>query len=101
MKQIFLIAFLAIALIFLGVKIYSFWRQESNLNAELRDAGTRFMKTQTEGAALTQDVQYLANPENLEKELRSRFNYKKPGETMVVLVPGQSSTVSSTASSTQ
>jgi cell division protein FtsB len=95
-KRIFLLALLGLALVFLGVKVLAFWAEERNLNAELQDIQARLTKTQAEGASLAQDVNYLANPVNLEKELRTRFNYKKPGETMVILVPGQSSTPSGT-----
>jgi hypothetical protein len=41
----------------------------------------------------------FANPLNLEKEFRSRFNYKRPVETMVVIVPEATSSATSTGSS--
>ena len=84
---------LAIVLIFVGMKVYSFWGEERQLNQDLADIETRLTTAKTDEANLQSDVQYLANPLNLEKELRSRFNYKKPGETMIVIVPpAQSST---------
>lgn len=45
---------------------------------------------------LEQQAQFVSNPDNLEIELRSRFNYKKPGENVIVVVPpkGASSTTS-------
>jgi len=89
------IVFLSLAIIFLGVKIISFWGQERSLNAQLDAIQAQLAKTQTQGAYLQQDVQYLANPANLEKELRSRFNYKKPGENMVIIVPNETSTATS------
>jgi hypothetical protein len=81
------------------VKTYSFWRQEEDLNAQFNDIEARLAAAQTDEQNLASDSQYLADPLNLEKEFRSRFNYKKPGETMVVIVPGTSA--SSVASSTQ
>lgn len=36
---------------------------------------------------LKADLEYLADPANLEKELRSRFNYKNPGEKLIIIVP--------------
>ena len=36
---------------------------------------------------LQEENQYPSNPANLEKELRARYNYKKPGETMVIIIP--------------
>ncbi len=38
---------------------------------------------------LENQAQYVKDPDNLETELRSRFNYKKPGENVIVVVPPQ------------
>jgi cell division protein FtsB len=86
---------LAIILIFVGTRVYSFWGEEKQLNQNLADVETRLAAAKTNETDLQSDVQYLANPLNLEKELRSRFNYKKPGETMIVIVPEGSSTATS------
>ena len=86
----------SIILIFLGVQIVSFLKQEHQLSSDLSDVQTRLTKAQADQATLQEESQYLANPANLEKELRARFNYKKPGETMVIIVPPQSSTASGT-----
>jgi hypothetical protein len=94
--KIVAIALLSLTIVFLGIKTYSFWRQEVDLSAQLADIEARLMKSKADEQILASDSQYLANPLNLEKELRSRFNYKKPGETMVVIVPGVTSTASST-----
>jgi cell division protein FtsB len=94
------IVVLSLLLIFLGVQIVSFIKQENELNSNLSDIQTRLIKAQTDEASLQEENNYLQNPENLEKELRANFNYKKPGETMVIIVPGASSTTS-TATSTQ
>ena len=90
------IVILSIGLIFLGVQIVSFLKQEHQLGSDLSDVQTRLTKAQADQATLQEESQYLANPANLEKELRARFNYKKPGETMVIIVPPQSSTASGT-----
>jgi hypothetical protein len=66
------------------------------LSAALADIETRLTKAQYDEANLQSEVQYLANPLNLEKELRARFNYKKPGETMIVIVPAETSTATKT-----
>ncbi len=87
---------LAILLVFIGIQVYGFVIQEHQLNADLADVETRLTQAQTNAQSLQEESQYLANPLNLEKELRARFNYKKPGETMIIIVPEQSSTVSST-----
>jgi uncharacterized protein YlxW (UPF0749 family) len=91
-KKILLIAALSLVIIFICVQAFGFWREEKDLSAQLADIEARFTKAQADNANLKQDLEYLSNPVNLEKELRTRFNYKTPGETMVVIVPAQSST---------
>lgn len=90
------IVVLSLLLIFLGVQIYSFVEQEHQLGSDLSDIQARLTKAQATQKSLQEESAYLANPTNLEKELRARFNYKNPGETMVIIVPAQSSTASST-----
>ena len=82
---------LSIVLILIGTRVYSFFIQERQLSADLADIQTRLTKAQYDEQNLQSEVQYLANPLNLEKELRARFNYKKPGETMIIIVPPQGS----------
>lgn len=33
---------------------------------------------------LKADLEYFSDPANIEKELRSRFNYKNPGEKLII-----------------
>jgi len=33
------------------------------------------------------DIEYFSNPKNLAKELKSKFNYKNPGEKLIIVVP--------------
>lgn len=90
---------LSLVLIFLGVNIYSFVKQENELGTNLADIQTRLTKAQVDEANLQAEKQYLANPVNLEKELRARFNYKNPGEKMIIIVPlGVTSTTSTAVS---
>jgi len=91
------VVILVILLVFIGVQVYKFFAQERALSADLSDIQTRLAKAQSDENDLQNEVQYLANPLNLEKELRARFNYKKPGETMIIIVPSGSSTATSTA----
>jgi len=87
---------LFVLFIFIGTRVYGFVVQEHELDAALVGVQAKLTKAKADAANLQQESQYLANPLNLEKELRARFNYKKPGETMIIIVPAQSSTASST-----
>jgi cell division protein FtsB len=88
------IVVLSLFLILIGVQVYSFVAQEWSLGGELADVQQNLTKAQTQETSLQEETQYLSNPENLEKELRARFNYKKSGETMVIIVPDATSTTS-------
>ncbi|MGD1003485.1 MAG: septum formation initiator family protein [Minisyncoccia bacterium] len=88
------IIILSLFIIIVGVQVFSFVRQEWSLGSELADVQQNLTKAQAQETSLQEETQYLSNPENLEKELRARFNYKKPGETMVIIVPSTISTTS-------
>jgi len=42
---------------------------------------------QKENGQLNGQLEYLANPENLLKEVKSRFNYRREGEKLIIIVP--------------
>lgn len=86
------IAGLALMSIFIAARVYGFFAQERELNADLADIEARLTQAQATESNLELEMQYLANPLNLEKELRAQFNYKKPGETMIVIAPGPTPT---------
>jgi hypothetical protein len=88
---------LSLVLIFLGVNVYSFVKQEHEMGASLADVQARLTKAQADESSLQSEKEYLANPVNLEKELRARFNYKNPGEKMIIIVPLGTSSTTSTA----
>jgi hypothetical protein len=44
-----------------------------------------------ENERIEDDLDYYANTENLMKEFRSLFNYRKPGEELHIIVPRRSS----------
>jgi len=92
------IVVLSLVLIFLCVNIWNFIGQEHALSKELTDVQTQFNKAQADQANLEEEDQYLSDPTNLEKELRARFNYKNPGEKMIIIVPLGSSTASTSVS---
>lgn len=90
------IALLGILLFFLGTQIYSFVSQTSKAEKEYVELQHKLQQAKEEQAKLAADADYYLNPENLKKELKGRFNYKEPGEKMLILVNrGNSSSVPS------
>ncbi|HVN26630.1 MAG TPA: hypothetical protein VMT99_03200 [Candidatus Paceibacterota bacterium] len=85
-----------VALVVIGSRVYGFVIEEGDLSASLADIQARLTKAETDAANLQEESRYLANPVNLEKELRARFNYKRPGETMIIIVPPQNASATPT-----
>jgi cell division protein FtsB len=94
------IVIIAALLLFVGLVIYEvaeFSHMRVALQSEFQATETKLEAAKNENAELSQELEYYSRPENLEKELRARFNYKKPGESMIIVVPtGPTSTSSST-----
>jgi peptidoglycan hydrolase CwlO-like protein len=96
--KIILAILLALFLIFIGAHVFSFFSEQNDLSKNLSEANVRLSQAEQQEADLQNQTQYLTNQANLEKELRAEFNYKKPGETMIIIVPQQGT---SSASSTR
>jgi cell division protein FtsB len=84
---------LSIALVFVGTQIFSSLKEKRSLSQSFADLENRLQDAQAQEQDLSTEANYLSDPANLEKELRARFNYTKPGETMIIIV--QSSTPAS------
>ncbi len=86
------VAFLLILVSLLGFEIFSLWSRKANLEGEFEESQAKLEELKKEQGNLRAEINYLANPLNLEKELRSRFNLKYPSEKMIIVVPRASST---------
>jgi len=85
-----LTAILSVFLIFLFGQIWSFSGKARE--AEGRYAGLKeeLDRAREDKEALKRDFEFYLNPANLEKELRARFNYRLPGEKLIIIVPAPS-----------
>ena len=78
---------LGLILILVGVRVFSFLGEQRMLGQNLFEVQGRLAEVKAQQADLEAEEKYLSNPANMIKELRARFNYKKPGETMIIIVP--------------
>ena len=87
---------LVLLLFFLSVQIYSFVSQTNKTEREYAELQNKLKQAKEDQNKFVADMDYYLNPENLKKELKGRFNYREPGEKMLILVnKGTSSLVSS------
>lgn len=70
-----------------SLQALSFWREKKSVLVDFKTLVEELKKTEEEQEAIQAELEYLANPINLEKEIRARFNLKKPGEKTIIVVP--------------
>ena len=82
-----IIIILIIILIAVLIQAYFILKERDQLKIKLDDLNGRLGVLLKENSDIQSEIEYFSHPENLEKELRARFNYKKPGEKMIIITP--------------
>ena len=92
-----------VIVLLLGWGMYRLIDQRSKINEEIADLQSKFDALKKENNEVEKDIRYYENPENRLKEARAQFNFKTPGENLLIVVPAltTTSTPTSTASSTE
>lgn len=67
----------------LAFQVVKFYGQNGDLKNSLNALTAEVGALKAENVKLNNDITYFENPENLSKELKSRFDYKRPGETLI------------------
>ncbi|PIY59501.1 hypothetical protein COY96_01520 [Candidatus Wolfebacteria bacterium CG_4_10_14_0_8_um_filter_37_11] len=83
----FIMIILAIILMALLVQFYFIFKERNQLKREFHNLTEKSENLAKENEKIKSEIEYYSNPENLEKELRARFNYKKIGEKMMIIAP--------------
>ncbi len=95
MLRSFAAVVLSVFLIFLIVEIHEFSERGKIAETQYSQLSAELDKAKIDYSNLQSDFEYYSNPANLEKELRARFNYKSPGEKLIILIPATSSAATS------
>ena len=85
--RILIVILLCIATIGIGAQVYFLAGEKNILQANLAEITSKLESMQKENSNLKTEIEYFTKPENLEKELRSRFNLKQPVEKTIIIVP--------------
>ena len=70
-------------LTFLSAQLYRFYVRNHGMEQELSNVTNETQQLERENERLQADLHYFQEPENLAKELKSKFDYKRPGEKMI------------------
>ncbi|NCN94986.1 hypothetical protein GW888_01510 [Candidatus Wolfebacteria bacterium] len=82
-----IIIILCLVLIGVSAQVYLILKESNGLKKDLDDLNGRMEALVKENTNLKSNIEYFSYPENLEKEFKSRFNYKEVGEKMMIVVP--------------
>lgn len=74
---------------FLGFQVYKVDQNRRTLTDEFDKMKAEANNLAAENQKLQQNIDYFSDPHNLEKELRSKFNYRLPWENLIIIVPKQ------------
>jgi len=80
---------LGLFLVVLFSQAIDFLAKRDNARAEYDAAETALREAEKSREGLRADLEYYGDPENLERELRARFNYRAPGEKTIILIEPQ------------
>ncbi len=90
--KLFRIAIIVVVIVVVGGVVYNLFSLRSKLEADTKELQNKVEALLKENKALTHDIQYFENKDNLLKELKSQFNYRQSGENIIIIVPDASST---------
>ena len=76
-----------ILLLALLTQIYFTFKERNQLKNKLQTLTTKAHLLDEENNEIKLEIKYFQLPENFQKELRSKLNYKKPGEKMIIITP--------------
>lgn len=92
----FLVTLVLVALlVVVGIEVAVFFGREQRAHNEYREAEAQLNQAKIDQGKLQEELRYFAEKANIEKELRARFNYRLPGEKMIILVPSTTTTSTS------
>ena len=95
-KVVVLIAVFAI----IGWGFISLYSSKNAAESQAEGLQASYDQLQQENRNLSSEVQYFQDPANLIKQLKAQTNYKNPGEGLIIVVPGATSTTGTATSTT-
>ena len=68
-------------------QLYRFYGQRRQLSKNLNKTDEALGGLTEDNRKLQADLEYYLDQENLAKEAKSKFDYKRPGEKMMIVIP--------------
>ncbi len=81
------LAILVLTLLALGWGFVALRSERVNLDKEAETLKADVSSIQEKNTETEEKINYFKDPENLLKEAKSQFNYRAPGEELIIIVP--------------
>lgn len=92
MRSYLIYSLFLVFFIFFGYQIYKISLEAAEANSKLAEFKSEKEAMESDNRSLKAQIEYFADPRNLEKELRARFNVRLPGEKLIIVVPAPQQT---------
>ncbi len=86
-KRLAIIGVLALLLIFVLTQLFFINKEGNKLEAQIFNESKKLSQLKQDNQEIQEDINYYSFPENVIKALKEKFNYKSPGEKMMIVVP--------------
>ncbi len=84
--KIFASIIAALVVIATAAQLYNLRIERARLSAAVTKTSAELKVINAENKKLEEEVEYLKNPNNLEREARAQFNYAAPNEKLLIIV---------------
>ena len=81
------IAILAVIIVFVSIKAFGLFGKGRDMGDQLQASKEKMELLSRENEDLQAQLNYFSHEGNLEKELRAKFNYKRPDEKIMIITP--------------
>ncbi|MEK7192110.1 MAG: septum formation initiator family protein [Patescibacteria group bacterium] len=69
--------------VFLGFQLYRLYKENRLAGQQVKKLDAEIEAFKKENNGLKADISYFSDLENLAKELKSKFDYRRPGEKLI------------------
>ncbi len=88
MKSLIKIVMVALIVVIPILSLYGIKEEKKQFGFKLAELTATVEILREQNNFLEKEVEYFSYPENLIKELKSKFNYREEGEKIIIIVPG-------------
>lgn len=95
-QQAGIVALLVVVIALVGLRVVDLVGEFREVRAARQNLEAKRASLEERHRDLEQQARFVADPDHLEQELRSRFNYKSPGENVIIVVPPKATSSTTT-----